>query len=153
MFVWLRSLVCTNAVVELHSRRIRVHALSTASTFEFEPLLSVDGSPCVVSIGRPIAASAVKTYAPFANQSALEQDRRMAELLLQYAYSKLGSVAWLKPAPKIVLLVPGDPANEIRLIDDEALIQVSAMAGARITVVHRGSSVSPEEAQRLLDAA
>ena len=153
MFAWFRSLVSSNAVVELHSRRIRVHDFSTVSTFEFEPLLSVDGSQRVVSIGRPIAASAVKTYSPFAKPSALEQDRRIAELLLQYAYSKLGSIAWLKPAPNIVLFVPGDPANEIRLINDEALVQLSAMAGARVTVVHRGSPVSAAEAQRLLHAA
>jgi hypothetical protein len=153
MFVYLRSLVSAAAVVELHSRRIRVRDLSGLSSFEFEPLLSVDGLQCVASIGRPIAASAVKTYAPFATPSALAQDRRVAELLLQYAYSKLGSVAWLKPAPKVVLCVPGDAANEIRHIDDETLLQLSAIAGARVTVLHRGSALSAPEAQRLLQAA
>ena len=153
MFAWLRALVSATAVVELHSRRIRVHDLAGVSTFEFEPLLSVDGSQRVVSIGRPIAASAVKTYALFAEPSALDQERRMAQLLLQYAYSKLGSVAWIKPAPKIVLFVPGDPANEVRLVDDEALMQLSVIAGARVTVVHRGSPVSAAEAQRLLHSA
>jgi hypothetical protein len=95
----------------------------------------------------------VKTYAPFASPGALAQDRRIAELLLQYAYSRLGSVAWLKPAPRIVLLISPDAANDIGRVDDYDLKRISEVAGARVTVVHRGPAVSDVEAERLLDAA
>jgi hypothetical protein len=153
MFTWLRSLASAAAVVELRSDRIRVRDIAGKAAFEFEPLLSIDGSQRVVSIGRPIAASAVKTYAPFASPGALAQDRRIAELLIQYAYSRLGSITWLKPAPRIVLLISADSANDIRRVDDSELIRLSEVAGARVTVVHRGPAVSNSEAERLLDAA
>lgn len=153
MFAWLRSLRSATAIVELHSDRIRVRDVSRAATFEFEPLLSIDASQQVLSIGRPLPANAVKTYAPFASRAALLQDWHVAQLILQYAYSKLGSVAWLKPAPRIVLCVSGELADEARRIDDETLVKLSAAAGARITVVHSGRPLSDIEAQRLLDTA
>ena len=153
MFTWLRSLESATAIVELHSDRIRVRDVSGDVTFEFEPLLSIDASQQVLSIGQPLHADAVKTYAPFASRAALLQDWRIAQLILQYAYSKLGSIAWPKPAPRIVLCVNGELAEEARRLDDETLVKLSAAAGARVTVVHRGRPLSDVEAQRLLDSA
>jgi hypothetical protein len=153
MFVWLRSLVSASAVVELHSSLIRVRDLSSRATFEFEPILSIDGAPRVVSVGRPISASAVKTYAPFANAAALKEEPRNAQLILQFAYSKLGSKAWLKPAPRIVLSIGTDSANGVQLVSDSTLLDLSTSAGAFTTVIHRGRQISDVEAMRMLDAA
>ncbi|MBQ0933275.1 hypothetical protein [Ideonella alba] len=126
--------------------------VSNGREFEFEPLLSIDADQRVVSVGRPIDASAVKTYSPFANPAAFAGDRRIAELILAFAYSKLGASAWLKPAPRIVLAVVADDANGARLLSDDALVELSASAGARATVIHRGGSISDVEALKLLDA-
>jgi hypothetical protein len=152
MFLWLRSLLSAECVVQLHSRRIRVRDISAGKTFDFEPVLGIDAAQCVVAIGRPIPASAVNTYEPFASPAALARDRRIAELILQYAYSRLGTSAWLKPAPKVVLHVVPEPDNAIRTIDDEALKELSRSAGARLTVVHRGKSISDDVARRELRA-
>jgi hypothetical protein len=152
MFTWLRSLISAAAVVELHGSRFRVRDLSGKTRFEFEPILSIDGAQRVVSIGRPIPASAVKTYSPFSGPSALAEDWRIAELILAYAYSKLGSVSWLRPAPRIVLSVMQEPLNGMSGVDDETLVKLSTSAGARKTVVHRGKPVSDLEAIGLLDA-
>jgi hypothetical protein len=153
MFTWLRSLISAAAVVELHSSRIRVRDISNGTMFELEPILSIDGAQRVVSVGRPIPASAVKTYAPFANLAALTEEPRIAQLILIFAYSKLGSVAWLKPAPRIVLSIVGGNSTGIQLMDDKALVDLSTSAGARATVIHRGRAVSDNEALRMLDAA
>ena len=153
MFTWLRSLISAAAVVELHSSRIRVRNLSNRKSLEFEPLLSIDSTQRVVSVGRPIPASAVRTYAPFANPAALADDERIAQLILAFAYSKLGVSAWLKPAPRIVVTVGTDDANGATRLSDRALVDLSASAGARTTVIHRGSAISDEEALKLLDAA
>ena len=152
MFSWLRSLVSAVAIVELHSSRIRVRDVSGRAAFEFEPLLNIDGSQRVVSMGRPIPASAVKTYAPFTNAETVAEEPRVAELILAFAYSRLGSVKWLKPAPRIVLSISDDHANGAKLISDGVLVQLSNSAGARKTVIHRGQAVSDSEAIRLLDA-
>jgi hypothetical protein len=120
--------------------------------FEFEPILSIDGAQRVVSVGRPIPASAVKTYAPFASPAALAEEPRIAQLILQFAYSKLGSVAWLKPAPRVVLSIHDDNANGVKPVNDTTLVDLSTSAGARTTVIHRGRAVSDAEALRMLDA-
>ena len=153
MFAWLRSLISAAAVVELHSSRIRVRDVSNRKDFEFEPLLSIDANQRVVSVGRPIPASAVKTYSPFANPAAFAGDQRIAELIVTFAYSKLGASSWLKPAPRIVLAVVVDDANGARRLSDDVLVELSASAGARATVIHRGGAISDAEALKLLDAA
>ena len=153
VFTWLRSVISASAVVELHSSRIRVRDISNHKTFEFEPLLSIDATQRVVSVGRPIPASAVTTYAPFAGPAALADDPRIAQLILAFAYSKLGLSAWLKPAPRIVVTVSTDDANGAKHLSSEALVELSASAGARTTVIHRGSAISDAEALKLLDAA
>lgn len=153
MFAWLRSLITSAAVVELHSSRILVRDVSNRQTFEFEPLLSIDTDKRVVSVGRPIPASAVKTYSPFASPTAFADDPRIAQLILSYAYSKLGASTWFKPAPRIVLAIVGDETNEVRRLSDEALAELSASAGARATIIHRGRAISDSEALELLDAA
>ena len=153
MFAWLRSLISATAVVELHSSRIRVRDVSHRKDFEFEPLLSIDAGERVVSVGRPIPASAVKTYSPFANPAAFADDPRIAQLILTFAYSKLGASAWLKPAPRVVLTVVADDANGAGRLSDDVLVKLSASAGARATVIHRGRSISDVEALKLLDAA
>jgi hypothetical protein len=152
VFTWLRSLFSASAIIELDSRRIGVRDLSGDTRFEFEPLLSLDASSKVVSIGRPIPASAVKTHAPLSNWAASDEQRLITELLLQYAFSKLSAISWVKPAPKIVLVVPDDTANAARRLDDATLEDLAAGAGARVTVIRRGAPVSLEEARRLLDA-
>jgi hypothetical protein len=153
MFAWLRSLISAAAVIELHSSRIRVRDISGGPTFEFEPILSIDDSQRVVSVGRPISASAVKTYAPFESPSSLANELHIAKLILQFAYSKLGAVAWLKPAPRIVLSIRRDNTNGVHLLGDDALAELSTSAGARTTVIYRGRPLSDDEALRLLDAA
>jgi len=153
MFAWLRSLISAAAVIELHSSCIRVRDMSGGATFEFEPILSIDSSQRVVSVGRPIPASAVKTYAPFENPSSLAKEPHIAKLILAFAYSKLSSVAWLKPAPQIVLLIRGDSTNGVHLMGDDALAELCTSAGARTTVIYRGRPLSDDEALRLLDAA
>jgi hypothetical protein len=104
-------------------------------------------------VGRPIPAAAVKTYSPFASPAAFDDDRRIAQLIMAFAYSKLGASAWLKPAPRIVLTVVADDANGARRLSDDVLIELSASAGARATVIHRGRAISDVEALKLLDAA
>jgi len=152
MFLWLRSLLSAECVVQLHSSRIRVRDLSAGTTFELEPVLAIDGAQRVVAVGRPIPASAVKTYDPFASPAALERDRRIAELILQYVYSRLGTSAWLKPAPKVLLHVTPEPDNAMRRVDDAVLEELSSRAGARITVIHRGQSITNDDALRMLRA-
>lgn len=153
MFAWFRSLISAAAVVELHSSRIRVRDVSNRIGFEFEPLLSIDADQRVVSVGRPIPASAVKTYSPFANPAAFSEDLRIAQLILAFAYSKLGASAWLKPAPRVVLTIAADDANGARRLSDDDLVKLSSSAGARATVIHRGRIISDAEALKLLDAA
>ena len=153
MFVWLRSLISAAAIVELHSSRIRVRDVSNRKEFEFEPLLSVDADQRVVSVGRPIPASAVKSYSPFENSAAFADNPRIARLILTFAYSKLGASAWLKPAPRILLTVAADDANGAGRLSDDVLVELSASAGARTTVIHRGRAISDREALKLLDAA
>jgi hypothetical protein len=153
MFGWLRSLVSASAIVELHSSRLHVRDISGKKQFQFEPTLSIDGTQRVVAIGRPIPASAVTTYAPFEGRASMAADPQIARLILAFAYSKLSPLEWLKSAPRIVLLIKRDAANGAQALDDNTLIELSKSAGARITVIHRGSSLSDDEAEKMLDAA
>lgn len=145
MFTWLRSLVSSSCVLELSSERIRVRDLGTGQVHDFAPLLSIDASNCVVSIGRPIASAAVKTFEPFTSRAAFAKDGQIAELLMQYAYSKVGAHRWIRPAPLVAMLVPSERADPVGSMEDSALIDLSSKAGARLTVIHRG--------ERLTDAA
>jgi hypothetical protein len=153
MFIWLRSLVSASAIVELHTSLLRVRDISGQKQFEFESTLSIDGAQRVVAIGRPIPATAVRTYAPFESKAALAADSQVARLILSFAYSKLGQVKWLNPAPRIVLHIGQDSENGAQEIDDRTLIDLSKSAGARITVIHRGGRLTDGEAERILDAA
>jgi len=153
VFLWLRSLVSASAIVELHSSHLRVRDISGQKQFEFEPTLSIDDAQRVVAVGRPIPASAVRTYAPFEGRAAMDADPQIAKLILSFAYSKLGSVKWLAPAPRIVLVIKRDVANGVLAVDDSTLIALSTAAGARITVIHRGSLLSDSGAEKLLNAA
>jgi hypothetical protein len=153
MFSWLRSIISTSAIVELHTNLLRVRDISGQKEFEFEPTLSIDGAQRVVSVGRPIPATAVRTYAPFEGKAALAADPQIARLILSFAYSKLGQVKWLNPAPRVVLHISRDTENGVQVIDDDTLIDLSKSAGARITVIHRGGRLTDGEAERMINAA
>ncbi len=153
MFTWLRSLFSSSCVVELSPQRVLVRDLITGQQHEFSPVLSLDASSRVSSIGRPVSSAAVQTFEPFANSAALEKNGRMAELLMQYAFSKVGSNQWIKPAPSVVLFVPRDRANALGPVEDSVLLNLSERAGARRTVVHRGERPTDEVAYGLLNEA
>jgi hypothetical protein len=153
MFAWLRSLISSAAVIELHSKRLRVRDLSHRKEFDFEPILSVDAGQRVVAIGRPIPASSVMTYSPFSAHDALVREQKFAQLILAFAYSRLGSSSWLKPAPRIVISLVNEPGNGAFKIEDAALVSCSSAAGARKTVVHRGKALTDGDALQLLDRA
>lgn len=150
---WLRALFSADCILELHSARFRLRDMSEAVVAEFDPILAIDRESRVVSVGRPVDQAAVRTFRPFDSPSALEDDRRIAEVLLQYAFSKLSATAWLKPSPAVVIHLPTDSSNLACEIDDRTLIQLSTAAGARKTVVHRGAALSAAEARRLLRTA
>jgi hypothetical protein len=153
MFTWLRSLASADCIFELHSTRFRLRDMSGTIVLEFEPVLAIDGETRVVSIGRPVNPVAVKVFTPFDSPAGVAEHRRIAELLLQYAYSKLSGIAWLKPSPSVVMHIPTDSRNLAQQIDDKTLALLSMTAGARRTVVYRGASLSGAEARRLLSAA
>ncbi len=72
---------------------------------------------------------------------------------MQYAFSKVGSNQWIKPAPSVVLFVPRDRANALGPVEDSVLLNLSERAGARRTVVHRGERPTDEVAYGLLNEA
>ena len=146
MLSLLRSLFTSECIVELRSDRLRVRDLVAGKEFEFAPVLSIDGERRVVSIGNATDARAVKTYAPFASAAALDADPRIAQLLLQYAYSKLGRWSWLRPAPRVLLHAPKDGPGAISGVSDATLHDLSQRAGALRTIVHRGAGLSSHEA-------
>jgi hypothetical protein len=153
MFTWLRSLFSSSCVVELSSQRLLIRDLSNGQQHEFSPVLSLDASNVVASIGRPVSPAAIETFEPFASSTALVKNARVAELLLQYAFSRVGRNRWIKPAPSVVLIVPQDRANALALAEDSVLLNLSARAGAWRTVVHRGSRPSDEEMKAMLNEA
>lgn len=153
MSVWLRSKFSIDCILEVHSERFRVRSLSGELLLEFEPILALDRETRVVSIGMPIAPAAVETIAPYAAPSRVAEHRRVAELLLRHAYSKLSWTAGFWPAPGVVMHVPPDARNRARYIDDKTLESLSTTAGARKTVIYRGTSLSVDEAGRLLRVA
>jgi hypothetical protein len=153
MFTWLRSLFSSSCVVELSPQRVLVRDLGTGQQHEFSPVLSLDASSRVSSIGRPVSPAAVETIEPFANPAALAKNDRIAELLMQYAYSKIGSNQWIKPAPNVVLFVPRDRANALGPVEDSVLLNLSKRAGAHRTIVHRGERPTDEAACALLNEA
>jgi hypothetical protein len=87
MLTWLRSLFSSSCVIELSPQRVLVRDLGTGQQHEFAPVLGVDTANRVSSIGRPVSPAAVETFEPFANSAVLVKNGRMAELLMQYAYS------------------------------------------------------------------
>jgi hypothetical protein len=146
MLSLLRSIFTTECVVELRSDRLHVCDLLTATEFEFAPILSIDGEQRVVSIGSPPDARATKTYQPFASAAALHADPHIAQLILQYAYSRLGRWSWLKFSPRVLLHVPKDGPGALAAVSDATLQDLSRRAGALRTVVYRGARLSSHEA-------
>ena len=153
MFTWLRSLFSSSCVLELGSQRVLVRDLGTGERFEFSPILSLDASNRVASIGHPVSPAALEKFEPFASPSALVKNARMAELLIQYAYSMVGANRWIKPAPNVVLFVPRDRANAMASVDDTVLLNLSEKAGAYRTVIYRGSRLTDEAANVMLNEA
>ena len=153
MLTWLRSLFSSSCVIELSPQRVLVRDLGTGQQHEFAPVLGVDTANRVSSIGRPVSPAAVETFEPFANSAVLVKNGRMAELLMQYAYSKVGSNQWIKPAPSVVLCVPRDRANALGPVEDSVFLNLSKRAGAHRTVVHRGVRPTDEVACALLNEA
>jgi len=153
MLTWLRSLVSPTCIVEVSAKRIRVRDLGSGQEHDFAPILAIDTSKCVVSIGRPVSPAAVETFEPFLSRTALAKDERMAELLLQHAYSKVGSSRWLKPAPRVVMLLPSDKNNSLHSVEDSVLLELSSRAGAHRTVIRRGERITDEAAVALAGEA
>src|ERR1700754_4598043 len=153
MFTWLRSLLSHRCILELSAQRIRVRDLGSAQEHEFAPVLGIDTSRRVVSIGQPVSPAAVETFEPFSSRTALVKDARIAELLLQYAYSKVGSSRWLKPAPKVLMLLPSGRDYSLRHVEDSVLIELSSRAGAYRTVIRRGEQITDEAASALVGEA
>jgi len=153
MFTWLRSLVSPACILELSAKRIRVRDLRGGQVHEFAPILAVDASDRVVSIGRPVSPLGIKTFEPFLSRSALEKDPRIAELLLQYAYSKVGHNRWLKPAPRVVVLLPSGKDDPVHSVDEKAFLELSNRAGAYRTVIHRGERITDQLAIDLAGGA
>ena len=153
MFTWLRSLISHSCVLEVSAQRIRVRDLGNGQVHEFAPVLGIDASKCVVSIGRPVSATAVETFEPFLSRKSLAENERIAELLLQYAYSKVGSSRWLKPAPKVLMLLPSRNDDPLLHVDDSTFVELSSRAGAHRTVVRRGERIADEVAASLVGEA
>lgn len=146
MFSWLRSLVSATCIVEVSAKRIRVRDLRSGEEHNFAPVLAIDTSNHVVSIGRPVSPAAVETFEPFSSRMALAKNERMGELLLQYAYSKVGSKRWLKPAPRVVMLLPSGRDDSLHSVEDSVLLELSNRAGAHRTIVRRGERITDEAA-------
>jgi hypothetical protein len=146
MFTWLRSLVSPACILEVSGKRMRVRDLGSGQEHAFDPILAIDSSKRVVSIGRPISPAAVETFEPFMSRSALTKDQRIAELLLQYAYSKVGSNRWLKPAPRVVMVLPNGKDNSLHSVEDADLVELSSRAGAYRTVIRRGERITDQVA-------
>lgn len=142
----LRSLFATECLVELRSDRLRVRDLVDGKEFECAPTLAVDGERRVVSIGNPVAASAVKVYEPFVSAAELDAEPLAAKLVLQYAFSKLGRWSWLRFSPRVFLHSPQNGPGAIAWISDAKLEELSQSAGALRTIVDRGRALSAEEA-------
>jgi hypothetical protein len=142
MFTWLRSLLSPACIVEVSGKRIRVRDLGSGQEHGFDPILSIDSSKRVVSIGRPVSPAAVETFEPFMSCTALAKDQRIAELLLQYAYSKVGSNRWLKPAPRVVMVLPNGKDNPLHSVEDATLVELSSRAGAHRTAIRRGERIA-----------
>ncbi len=146
MFTWLRSLVSPACIVEVSGKRIRVRDLGSGQEHIFDPILAIDSSQRVVSIGRPVSPAAVETFEPFMSRAAMAKDQRIAELLLQYAYSKVGANRWLKPAPRVVMVLLNDKDNSLHSVEDAALVELSGRAGAHRTVIRRGERITDQAA-------
>jgi hypothetical protein len=141
----LRSIFTTECMLELRSDRLRVRDLGDGREFEFAPRLALDSQRRVVGIGTA-PAGAVKVYEPFASAAALDADRRIAQLIVQYAYSKLGRWSWLKFSPRVLLHAPKNGPGALADVSDATLHELSQSAGALRTVVHRGDALSAQEA-------
>lgn len=146
MFTWLRSLISPACIVEVSGKQIRLRDLRSGEEHIFDPILAIDTSQTVVSIGRPISPAAVETFEPFVSRAALAKDQRIAELLLQYAYSKVGSNRWLKPAPRVVMVLPNGKDNSLHSVEDATLVELSGRAGAYRTVIRRGERITDQVA-------
>jgi hypothetical protein len=100
-----------------------------------------------------VSAAAVETFEPFSSRKSLAENERIAELLLQYAYSKVGASQWLKPAPKVLMLLSGRDDDPLHHVEDSAFIELSSRAGAHRTVVRRGERITDEAAAVLVAEA
>lgn len=141
----LRSLVTSECIVELRTDRLRVRDLVTGKDFEFAPTLAVDGQRRVLGLGSAPAGT-VKVYEPFGSAAALAAEPLAAQIILQYAYSKVGRWSWLRPAPRVLLHAPKHGPGAVDGFSDETLHELSQRAGAFRTIVHRGNALSSEEA-------
>ena len=153
MFTWLRSLISPTCIVEVSANRIHVRDLGSGQEHDFAPILGIDASKCVVSIGRPVSPAAVETFEPFRSRTALAKDQRIAELLLQFAYSKVGSNRWLKPARRVVMLLPGGNDSSLHSVEDTVLLDLSNTAGAYRTIIRRGERITDDSAIALVGEA
>jgi rod shape-determining protein MreB len=143
---WLRSLFTSECIVELRADRLRVRDLVAGKEFEFAPILAVDRERRVVGIGDAAVPAAVKVYEPFVSAAALDVEPLAAQVILQYAFSKLGRWSWLRPAPRVLLHAPKNGPGALDDFSDAMLHDLSQRAGALRTIVHRGSALSSDEA-------
>ncbi len=154
MLKWLLGAITGGPFyVRINRERIAVRNVSNGDFFECRPLLGLDSSNIVASIGLPVSPDAVKRINPFDHPRVLVDDFHVAEKILAYAIRQASGMKYFRPSPVAVVHPDLDLEGGLAPIEARALRELTESAGARRVLVHYGRVLSDEDVKNVAGEA
>ena len=131
--------------LRLNRDRLSIRNVATGSVVELAPKLGLDSSNTILSVGDPLAPSAVRVLMPFQHPRILIADFTGGEKLVQYAIRKLFGQGVIRPAPVVIVHPDLELDGGLTQIEARALREMVEGAGARKVYLHYGRQLTDQE--------
>jgi rod shape-determining protein MreB len=145
--ILLNATTASPYYVRLRRDRLRVQDAQGSKCFDEEPLVAMsEDSPLrILAIGSDARRASTVVINPFQHPRILIADFPIAEKLLAYAIQVVSGNSWLRAMPTVVMHVTEELEGGLSSIENRALIELCAGAGAYKTYIWNGHELSQEE--------
>lgn len=135
--------------MRLNRDRVSVRNVATGDVVEIAPILGLDSSDTILSVGDPVDPAAVRVLMPFQHPRILIEDFVGAEKVVQYAIRTLYGKGLIRPSPIVVVHPDIELDGGLTQIEARALLELAEGAGARRAYLHYGRDLTDQEVASL----
>lgn len=154
LFKWLLGAISGGPLyIRVNRERIAIRNVSSGNVFECRPLLGIDSSNRVASVGYPVSPDAVRQINPFDHPRVLVDDFMIAEKIFAYAIREISGMTYFRPAPVVLVHPDIDLKGGLTPIEVRVLRELAENAGARKTFIHYGQVLSDDDVRKITGEA